>query len=82
MTREGFQLDPAEIADQIRKDISQPGSHLTTYFDLFAHPDFNTGMTWVHDPVDRAVVVFVGTREEAEAIVSAARLVLKAETAA
>lgn len=76
---EGFQLDPVAIAERIRDDITTPGWHLSVSLDSYAHPDFNTGMMVVHDPVDRAVVVFVGSREEAAAVAGAAREALGAD---
>jgi hypothetical protein len=79
MSKEGFQLNPAEIAEQIHSDITRPGWHLRTLFDYYAHPDFDTGMMMVHDPVDRAVVVFVGSREEAAVVAGAARQALETE---
>ena len=74
----GFQLNPAEIAENIHADVVEGGWSLRTYADAFAHPDFNTGMTWVLDPVDRTVVVFVGSKAEASAVVDAAYKVLGA----
>lgn len=74
--REGFQLNPAEIAEQIHRDVTKPGWHLSTYLDAYAHPDFNTGMMMVTDQVDRAVVVFVGSRDEANAVIGAAKQAL------
>ena len=73
---EGFQLNPVKIAEQIHTDIVSPGWHLSTWFDAYAHPDFDTGMVMVHDPVDRAVVVFTGSRQEADAVARAARQAL------
>lgn len=72
----GFQLNPASIAEEIHKDIVAGGWNLRTYFDTYARPDFHTGMGIVHDPIGRAVVVFVGSREEASAVVEAARKAL------
>lgn len=76
--REGFQLDFVEIGENIRTDVAKAKDDwsLRTYFDSFARPDFKTGMTWVHDLVDVAVVVFVGTREQAASMEAAVREVL------
>ena len=81
MTEMGFQLNPVGIAEQIHRDITTPGWHLSVSLDSYAHPDFETGMMVVHDPVDRAVVTFVGSRKEAETVVEAARKALGADGA-
>lgn len=73
---EGFQLNPGEIADHIHADVVKPGWHLRTYLDGYAHPDFRTGMIWEVDPVDRAVLVFVGSHEEARAVEKAVKRAL------
>ena len=73
---EGFQLNPQAIAEQIGRHISTPGAWLTVYFDSYARPDFDTGSGMVHDPVDRAVVVFVGARGDANRVAAAARAIL------
>ena len=81
MTQEGFQLDPAAIADEIHQDLVTPGSHLRVHLDGYARPDFNFGRTWQADPVDRALVMFVGTREQAAALADAAKSIMREEAA-
>ncbi len=73
MASEGFQLQPCEVVEQIARQIREPGSHLSEFLDAYSHPDFDTGMMMVSDPVDRAVVTFVGSREQAERVYQAVR---------
>ncbi len=78
--REGFQLNPTEIAEQICRDLpTSRGWSLNAYPEHYARPDWDTGMMVVYDPVDRAVVVFVGTRAQAVAVMYAAREALGPE---
>lgn len=75
----GFQLNPLAIAQQIGRDLpASTGWSLHTYGDEYARPDFETGMV-VHDRVDRAVVVFVGSRDEANAVLRAAQIALRGD---
>ncbi len=59
MSQEGFQLNAAYIAESIHEAIVKPGWSLSTFLDSYARPDFGGMGAIVHDPVDRAVVVFV-----------------------
>ncbi len=68
----GFQLDPSEIIERVQAEVTQPGSHVSIYLDSFAHPGWGTEMRIVHDPVDRAVVTFVGSRDHARLVYDAA----------
>lgn len=54
-------LDPQEIALQISEDIRGGGCSLSTWYDIASWSD---GMQLHYTPVDRAVVTFVGTREQ------------------
>ncbi len=69
----GFVLNAVKIAEKISRFISEPGWHLSIDFDFHEHLDFGTGMFMEWDDVDRAVVTFVGTREEAGLVYEAAR---------
>jgi hypothetical protein len=73
MPADGFSLNPCEIAEHIGKALTKSGWELSTFFDTYAHADYDTGMMLVHDPVDSAVVVFVGSREQAAVVANAAR---------
>lgn len=61
----GFTIDPYKIADEIIGDLPRPGWTLRAWFDTYRHPDWETGMMIVHDPVDRVALTFVGSREDA-----------------
>lgn len=69
---EGFQLDLGELAKQISKDIRFPGWTVRAWFESYVRPDFQLGMM-ITDPVDRVVVTFVGSREEARKAEAAIR---------
>jgi hypothetical protein len=77
--KEGFRLDPSDIAEDIHSDLMKLTGNewnLRSYIDSHIHPDFETEMTMVADPVDRAVVVFIGPREQAKVIYEEAKKIL------
>lgn len=77
MGKEGFTLEPVDIANDIAAALrnQQAEWSLSVYNDSYMRPDGQMVM-WIHDPVDRAVVTFVGTRDQANAIARAAKEIL------
>lgn len=75
----GFQLSATDIAEGIHADLVRPGWSISLYLDSYVRPAWDgTGML-VRDSVDRAAVVFVGTRAQATAVEQAARAAAQSE---
>lgn len=72
--RDGFQLQPQKITHQIVADLPKDGWTLSTYVELYAATDEQGIVNY--DTVDRAVIVFVGPRHEAQLAANAIRRAL------
>lgn len=67
-------LDPSEIANQVAEDLRKGGSTISVWNDAVIVPDEH----WTrYAPTDRAILTFVGSREQIRDLEIAAHEILK-----
>lgn len=67
--------DPLEIVNDIAENLVRDGSSMSTYYGLIERPD-GRNLMMLTEPIDRAVIVFVGSRYEIHQLAEAGEKIL------